>query len=291
MTTMTNPARPRTDLKRRRSRTVRRLVIALVVLVGLLVAADFGAAAIFEHEVSKRARQEFGLQDDPSVQVGGFSFLLQAFSGEYDHVTVDAAGVPVQDTLHDLEVHADLYGVQAPLGDLISGNVKSVPVREVEGQVKVKASDVNRVISQNENEVVKTITSVSIDPVSEATVADANAKPQPEQTEKKDSTTAGTRLCLTLDIAGQSTNLCVFGIISLVGGKINFSAKRLEVRNGLTTGTLAGTIQTQILRLLSFTLDPGVLPFKVTPTAVTVEQGALSMKGKASNVLLGGGNG
>src|SRR5882672_1179608 len=111
MTTMTNPGRPQAAPKRRRSKAIRRLVIVLVVLIGLLVVADFASAAIFEHEVSKRARTQFGLSDDPSVTVGGFSFLLQAFSGTYDKITVDAKGVPVKDTLRDVEVSVDLYGV------------------------------------------------------------------------------------------------------------------------------------------------------------------------------------
>lgn len=96
--------------------------------------------------MSKRARDQFGLADDPAVKVGGFSFLAQAISGEYGHVTIDAKGVPVEDTLRDLEVHIELRDVQAPLGELVSGSLKEVKVGEVEGQVKVKASDVNRAI-------------------------------------------------------------------------------------------------------------------------------------------------
>src|SRR5262245_66556662 len=95
MTTMASPSTP-TRAPGRRSRTIRRLVIALVVLLGLVVVADFVTAAIFEHEVSKRARDKFGLADDPSVRVHGFSFLLQAFSGEYDHGTVVAQVVSVR---------------------------------------------------------------------------------------------------------------------------------------------------------------------------------------------------
>jgi hypothetical protein len=291
MTTMTNPDRPQTAPRRRRSRTVRRLVIVLAVLVGLLVAADFAAAAIVEHEVSKRARAQFGLADDPSVKIGGFSFLLQAFGGEYDHVTVDAKGVPVKDTLRDVEVHADLMGVIAPLGDVLSGSAKSVTVNEVVGQVRVKASDVNRAISQNENDVVKTFTRLTIDPASERVVADPDAEPQPTETKEPEDTTAGARLCVTVDLVGQSTDLCTFGIVSLTDRKISFDAKRLEIRNGLTTGTLASPIERQLLERLSFTADPGALPFTVTPTAVKVEPGALSVTGKARNVVLSGGGG
>lgn len=289
MTTMANPNRPATA-PRRRSKTIRRLVITLVVLLGLLVAADFITAAVFEHEVSKRAKAKFGLTDDPSVRVGGFSFLLQALSGEYDHLTVDAKGVPVRETLKDVEVHADLFGVQAPLGDLISGSAQ-VRINEVEGQVKIKASDVNRAITAQENEAIKTFTRLTIDPVSLKT---ATTEPTQGSTDQdnappdKEGTTAGVRMCGTADIAEQSTNICVFGVISLADGKIGFAPKRLDIRNALTSGKLPAALQAQVLKPFAITLDPGDLPFAVTPTAVLVQPGVLSVKGKARNVLLNG---
>ncbi len=292
MTTVTNPGRPPTAPNRRRSRTVRRLVIALAVLIGVLVAADFAAAAVFEHEVSKRARAHFGLADDPSVKVGGFSFLLQAMSGEYDLVTVEAKGVPVKDTLRDLEVKADLKGVQAPLGDVISGSLKGVPVREVDGEVKIKASDVNRAITENENNLVKTFTRLTIDPVSEqvaTTKPPEGSEPDTSLDKEVEDTTAGVRMCGTADISTQSTDICVFGIISLVEKKISFEPKRLEIRNALTSGTLPAPLQTKVLEPFRITLDPGALPFTVTPTAVKVDPGVLSVRGKARDVVLTGG--
>ncbi len=287
MTTMTNPSRTATA-SRRRSKTIRRLVIALAILVGLLVAADFAAAAIFEHEVSKRARAKFGLADDPSVRVGGFSFLLQAFSGEYDKVTVDAKGVPVRDTLKDVEVHADLLGVRAPLSDILSGSLKGVPVREVEGQVKIKASDVNRAISAQENQVFKTFTRLTIDPVSQKTATTEPTEGSEPDTSVPDveSTTAGVRMCGTAEIADQSTDICVFGIISLANAKISFAPKRLEIHNALTTGNLPAALQAQVLKPFAITLDPGGLPFEVTPTAVLVKPGVLAVQGKARDVVL-----
>lgn len=287
MTTMANPSTA--TAPRRRSKTIRRLVIALAVLVGLLVAADFAAAAIFEHEVSKRARAKFGLSDDPSVRVGGFSFLLQAVSGEYDHVTVDAKGVPVRDTLKDVEVFADLYGVRAPLGDVISGSLKSVPVREVVGQVRIKASDVQRAISEQPNPVFKTLTRLTVDPVSLKTATTETAEgsePEEDTAPDVESTTAGARMCGTLDIADQSTDLCVFGIISLANAKISFEPKRLQLHNALTTGRLPAAQQAAVLKVFAVTLDPGGLPFEVTPTAVQVKPGELSVKGKAQDVVL-----
>jgi hypothetical protein len=277
---------------------VRRLVITFIVLVGLLVVADFGAAAIFEYQVSKRARDQFGLSDDPAVKVGGFSFLAQAVSGEYGHVTIDAKGVPVEDTLRDLEVHIEMRGVQAPLGELVSGSLKEVKIREVEGQVKVKASDVNRALARVENNFIKAITNVTIDPVPEQDVlsdpedrtdAEQEAAERAAEAEIED-TTAGARICATVDLAGDETELCAFGIISLVeGAKMTFAPNRIELTNSvLDGGALSPELDTLIKQALTFTLDPGELPFTVSPTAVTVEPGVLSVKGTATDVVLGG---
>ncbi|WP_291410747.1 DUF2993 domain-containing protein [Actinophytocola sp.] len=293
---MTTPGKSGTAPRRRRR--TRRIVISLVVLIGLLVAADFGAAAVFEYQVSKRAREQFHLTDDPSVKVNGFSFLAQAISGEYDHVSIDAKGVPVQDTLRDLEVHVDLMGVIAPLGDLVSGTLQGVRVREVEGQVRVKASDVTRAILQNENPLVSSITNLTIDPVSEQdarsdpderTDEEQAAAERAEELEDDDDTQAGARICATGDIGGEETDFCAFGLITLVDAKANFVPSRLELRNSvLGSGQLPPQFEAGILQMLKVTLDPGELPFTVTPTAVNVEPGVLSVKGKAFDVVLGG---
>jgi DUF2993 family protein len=295
MSTMTQtPARP---APRKRGKAVRRLVITLVVLLGLLVVADFGAAAVFEYQVSKRARDQFDLADDPSVKVGGFSFLAQAISGEYAHVMIDAKGVPVEDTLRDLEVHIELRDVQAPLGELVSGSLKEVKVREVEGQVKVKASDVNRAVAENENAAVRSITNLTIDPVSEQDVTtDPGGRTDAEQEaaeraaeQEIEDTTAGARICASVDIGGEETELCAFGLISLVDAKMTFTPGRLELRNSvLGSGELPPVLDAAAKQALTFTLDPGELPFTVTPTAVTVDSGVLSVKGTASDVVLGG---
>lgn len=289
MTTMANSGRPPAAPRRRRSKAVRRIAITLVVLAGLLVAADFGAAAIVEHEVAKRAQRQFNLRDHPSVKIGGFSFLLQALSGEYERVTVDAKGVPVN-TLRDVEVHAELLGAQAPLSDVVSGSLDGLPVREVEGQVRVKAADVARAIQENGNQAVASITDLTIEPVREEAVFDAQAAEgaddAPEQADTAGGT-AGVKLCGTAAISSQDTELCVFSIISLAEGKIRVTPERLQLSNEISSAELPRAIQEQVLPLFAVTLDPGSLPFAVTPTEVTVESGVLAVRGRANDVVLG----
>src|SRR5258706_2190528 len=106
---------------------MRRLVIALLVLVGLLVAADFGAAALAESAVSREMRQEIGLTDDPSVRINGFPFLTQALSGRYSSIDVDAQRLTVG-RFKQVELTAHLEGVTAPLSMLLGSGPKSVQV-------------------------------------------------------------------------------------------------------------------------------------------------------------------
>lgn len=300
MTTTTDRAKPRLSPKGRRTRTIRRLVISLAIVLGLLVVADFGAAAMFEYQVSKRARDQFGLSDDPAVKVHGFSFLTQAISGEYDHVAIDAKGVPVQDKLRDLEVHVDLMGVNAPLGDLISGDIKDgVKIREVEGQVRVKASDVNRAVLANENPAISSITNLTVDPATPQDIlkdsddqTDAEKELSEKQAEEEDEdedTTAGLRMCATSEIGDEETDICVYGTITLVESRMTFTPGRLDLRNDvLGTSELSPEISAALLKMFTITLEPGELPFTVTPTSIKVSPGVLSLKGKAKDVVLGG---
>ena len=299
MTTMTD-TRDTGAAPRKRPRLARRLVITLIVLTGLLVGIDFGAAAMGEYQVSKRARIAFKLADDPAVTVYGFPFLTQTLSGEYDQITVEANGVPIQDTLRDVQIHADLHQVHAPLSELLSGSTASLKIREVEGQVRVKATDFNRAIQANKTAVPTDLTNVTIEPATEKVVNtppedltdepadEAEVEAETESEETDDDTTAGVKVGATIDIAGRQTDVAVFGIIELDGAKIRVAPKRVDVRNALGSGLLSAALQRQILPLFAVTLDPGKLPFEVTPTAVRVDPGLISIKGEAKNVSLAG---
>jgi hypothetical protein len=294
-TANSNRARPG---KPKRSKA-RPIVITVVILVAVLVGVDFGAAAVAEYQVSKRAKAAFNLSDDPAVTVRGFPFLTQALSGEYDHITVDARGVPIKDILRDVEVHADLRGVQAPLSDLLAGKTDSIEVSEIEGQLRVKEADFNRALQTNALRVrTSDITNVTIAPASEKRVlepagtdtSDAidDKADQEALKEEEEDTTAGVRVGATVDFAGQQTDLVVYAIVSLVEARIQVTPKRIELGNSIGNNLLAPNLQAQLLPLFAVNLDPGKLPVAITPTAVQVDPGSLSLKGKASNVKLNG---
>lgn len=121
---------------------MRRAVVVVLVIVGLLVALDRVAVLAADRAVASRIAIDQGLSSRPGVSIGGFPFLTQAIAGRYDDVTL---------TLHDLHrsvvpVHTltvDLSGVHVPLGSVISRHVSSVPVDRATATILLTYSDVN----------------------------------------------------------------------------------------------------------------------------------------------------
>lgn len=263
-----------------------KFLVVLVVLIGVAVGADFAFAAVAEHQVSQKAREKFQLQDDPAVQIHGFPFTTQAVSGEYDHITVSAAGVRVGD-LRELELIADLREVTAPLNDVLEGNAKAIEVAVLDGGVKVKQADVGRLIK---------LPTLTIDPAAEKYVRTGDKAyeidlDEPEQLEAMENTedgTAGVRLSATTDIGGTKVKIIAFALIELHGDSVKIEPKRLEFdRDGETT-VVPPVVRDLLLPKFQTTIEPGSLPFDARPTGVTVERGALVVRGTADNVNFAG---
>lgn len=242
---------------------MKKLVIVAVVLVGLLVAIDFGSAAVAEYQVSKRLRGHLNLQDDPAVRISGFPFLFQAFTGDYRNVEVSADGVTVA-RLRDIGVEATLHHVRVPFSDLASGSADSVRVDEVIGRARIRAAELGTLIG------VKDLA------VADATQHDLTLPGQklPENAVKLSGTT---------DVTGSPIHVTVIGSLELVGNQVQVTALGVKVDGQ----TLAPIAEQAILRLFTTRLDPGVLPFTVTPTAVRADNGTLVVEGTARDVVLG----
>lgn len=259
-----------------------KVLVFLLVLAGILVGADFGAAAFAEHTVSQKAREKFQLTDDPEVTIRGFPFITQALGGEYDHITVRAQGVQVK-SLRELELVAELREVHAPLSDLIDGNTRTMTIGDLEGIVKIKQGDLGRLVR---------MPNLSIEPAAERYVETGDEEDNvsiedlDEQRENLDTfpTTAGVRLSATQRIAGRETEIIAFGIIELNRTSVRIRPERLEFRRDDDLIRLPDFLTAQWLPRFDRSIAPGSLPFGVEPSGVAVEQGALMVQGKARDV-------
>ncbi len=120
---------------------MRKLLIVLAVLVGLLIAADRVAAVVADHEIASRVQNSYNLPSKPSVSVRGFPFLTQVASGNYDKIDLSIGQVASQGvTVDNLDAH--LTGVHAPAGDLLSHNSAGITAASISGTGTVPFSSV-----------------------------------------------------------------------------------------------------------------------------------------------------
>ena len=259
---------------KRKSRRGKFLIITVIVLGVLLVAADFALAAAGEYQIAQRMREKLQLDEDPSVRINGFPFMLQAIRGDYQHVRIDAYGVPIKDEqagvdLRDLDIGADLRHTRVELADLLAGNVSKATIDQVDGSVKIKALDLNRLANQ-----VTPFDKLSIEPDNRVTTPPPADPAAPK-------TTAAIKLSGQTNVAGKVVTLTAYGQIALVSGAIQINIDDIE----LDDASLKQIIP-QLRQALAIKIDPGTLPFGATPTAVEVESGAFTLRGVITDVPL-----
>jgi DUF2993 family protein len=255
---------------------MRRLVIALLVLVGLFVAVDFGAAALAESAVSRQMREQLGLVDDPAVRINGFPFLTQALTGQYSSVDVDASRISVGE-LQELSVRAQLREVEAPLPMLLGSGPKSLAVQEAEGTVQIPASDVERLVPGVEDLRIENVDEYAL----EQAVDDGGDKSlrliDPEN---------AVRLAGTATMLGRQAEVSVIAVLELVEGQAQIVPRDIRL-GGSDAEPLPAPLQRTLEQRFTLRIDPGSLPLAATPTRVRAVGGAIEISGFADDLTLG----
>lgn len=254
---------------------MRTLIVTLLVLAGLAVAVDFGAAAAAEYQLSKQLRSELDLAADPAVRINGFPFLTQVVTGTYSDIDVHASGLSVG-PLADVAVEATLYDVDAPLGQLMSGTLSSVQADQAEGRVRIKDTDLGRAVG---------IDDLRLQPASDEEVEESMGSAAVSESDQDGQ--AAVRMVATTDLAGERTEVIVIALVELAEGAVQLTPVDLRL-SGEEIGetTLPAAIREPLLAAFATTVEPGGLPFTVTPTAVYVEIGSLIVEGTTGDVSL-----
>ena len=130
-----------TLVMRRKRHRLRWLLIVLIVLAGLLVAADRVAVHVVQNELADKIAQQQHLAQKPVVQIAGFPFLTQAVARDFPHATIDihgldAQGVPISD------LHTDLQGVH------VSSGYDSAVVDTLTATAELNYTDLSKAITQ-----------------------------------------------------------------------------------------------------------------------------------------------
>jgi hypothetical protein len=120
---------------------MRKLLIVVIVLAGLLVVADRVAVVVADRQIASRVQSAYNLSSKPSVSVQGFPFLTQVASGDYHQIDVSIGSLST-DGVQVNGLTAQLKDVRAPLSDLLGHGSSSITAAQVTGSGTVPFSSV-----------------------------------------------------------------------------------------------------------------------------------------------------
>ena len=236
-----------------------RRIFSLLVLGAVLVAADRGAAWLADRLVANRIQQAANLSSPPTVDIGGFPFLLELAQGRYSTVRIDAPGTAKVHGVRVDHFQGVLKGVRAPLSDVVnSAQGTSLPVDEAN--------------------VTGHITYAELDALLNARVAGSGL------TLHLSEGTPG-QLALAADLATPLGKVTVQAHthVSVTAGRLRLSLQPEDLRGvpGLARGVLAQALPTAI--------PLPALPLGFTVTAASLDRTGVTLTAQAqhTSVALG----
>jgi hypothetical protein len=119
------------------------LVIFLVLVIGLVIAADRIGLWVAQDQIAKNVATQYGLDHKPSVTIKGFPFLTQALRGKYGEIDVNVGDV-TQLGVHLTDTVVTLKGVKAPLSDAAHGDASKMVADTATSVATVSYADVDK---------------------------------------------------------------------------------------------------------------------------------------------------
>lgn len=124
---------------------MRKLLIAVVVLVLLGAGADFAAARIFEDRVTEALQREYDLGRRPVVQVRDFPFLPHLATGRFSTIDLAATDATARG-INAAQLKLTLHGVRVPR-DVMLGEPGRISVDRADGTIELTEAEVNRLLA------------------------------------------------------------------------------------------------------------------------------------------------
>ena len=227
-----------------------RWLVALLVLAGLLVAADRLAVRAVEDAVATRLATAGGLTATPDVDVRGTPFLTQAVRGRYDDVAVLAADVPVGD-LRFSRFEAQLRGLEVPLSDAVRGDVQQVPVEALTGRAVLSYEQLTSAVADRGLRV--------------SSAGDGRA-----------------RVTGSVRVLGRTLEASAVSTAVLEGSTVVVTAERFEVGSAAADAVLSRALGNR----LDFRVDIGSLPYGLQLTGLTAAAEGVVLTAGATDTVL-----
>jgi len=124
---------------------MRKLLIAVVVLLLLGAAADFAAARVFEDRVTEALQREYDLGRRPVVQVRDVPFLPHLATGRFSTIDLAATDATARG-INAAQLKLTLHGVRVPR-DVLLGEPGRITVDRADGTIELTEAEVNRLLA------------------------------------------------------------------------------------------------------------------------------------------------
>jgi hypothetical protein len=124
---------------------MRKLLIAVVVVLLLGAGADFAAARVFENRVTEALQREYDLGRRPVVQVRDVPFLPHLATGRFSTIDLAATDATARG-INAAQLKLTLHGVRVPR-DVLLGEPGRITVDRADGTIELTEAEVNRLLA------------------------------------------------------------------------------------------------------------------------------------------------
>jgi LmeA-like phospholipid-binding len=228
---------------------MRKLLIAVVVLVLLGAGADFVAARVFEDRVTEALQREYDLGRRPVVQVRDFPFLPHLATGRFSTIDLAATDASARG-INAAQLKLTLHGVRVPR-EVLLGEPGRVTVDRADGTIELTEAEVNRLLTDR------------LQGGSLAVTED------------------GVELRVQVQLLGQPLDALVSGELGARDGGVTFTPE--EIRLG-EQGRLDPAQEGLLASRFSFQVPLPELPAGVRLERVDTRPGAVVLSGRAAGV-------
>jgi hypothetical protein len=226
---------------------MRKLLIAAVVLLVLAVAADFGAARLFEDRVAEVLQREYDLGRRPVVQVRDFPFLPHLATGRFSAIDVAATDASLEG-LDAAVVELNLHDVRVSRQVLL-GQPGRINVARADGRVELTEAELNRLLGDR--------------------LAGGSLAVEED----------GVRVRTQVELLGQRVEAVVTGELGTRAGALTFTPGAVRLGDGLDPALVPG-----LASRLAFKVPLPKLPAGVRLERVDTRPGTVVLSGRAAAV-------
>jgi hypothetical protein len=228
---------------------MRKLLIAVVVLVLLGAGADFAAARIFEDRVTEALQREYDLGRRPVVQVRDFPFLPHLATGRFSTIDLAATDATARG-INAAQLKLTLHGVRVPR-DVMLGDPGRITVDRADGTIELTEAEVNRLLA---------------DRLKGGTLAIKEN---------------GVELRVQVPLLGQTLEALVTGELGARDGRVTFTPD--EIRLG-EQGRIDPSVKDLLASQFTFEVPLPELPAGVRLERVDTRPGTVVLSGRAAGV-------